>query len=78
MIIILDTNIYRQDLMMKSHKFDILFDYIKKTHSKIVMPEIVHRELIAIYEREISGRLNDYRKAKRNLSGILISTPSLI
>lgn len=72
MNVVLDTNILREDLLMKSTKFNILFDYLKKTNSKIIMPKIVYQEIAAVYEREIIDRLQGFRKAKGALEGALV------
>ena len=72
MNVVLDTNILREDFLMESSKFRILFDYLKKTNSKIIMPKIVYQEIAAVYEREISDRLQGLRKAKGRLERALI------
>jgi len=72
MDVVLDTNIFREDFLMDSSRFRILFDYLRKTDSKVVMPQIVYEEIAAVYEREISDRLEIFKKAKRNLEGALI------
>ncbi len=72
MNVVLDTNILREDLPMKSTKFNILFDYIKKTNSKVIMPKIVYQEIAAVYKREIIDRLQEFRKAKGALKGVLV------
>lgn len=41
MNIIIDSNIIRQDFKLQSIYFDILLDYLKKTHSKFILPDIV-------------------------------------
>jgi len=49
MNVILDTNIYVQDLLMNSASFSLLLDYLNKTGSKIIMPQIVYQELAERY-----------------------------
>jgi len=73
MNIVLDTNIIRHNLLMNSEEFNVLFDYLKKTASKIKMPEIVYKELLALYERELKFRYNQYNRHKGSLGSILIN-----
>lgn len=72
MNVILDTNIFREDFMMASSKFKILFDYLKKTNSKIILPKIVYEEIAAVYERELNNRLQALQKAQGLLQRALI------
>lgn len=62
MDIILDTNIIRQDFTLKSSKFRALFDYVKKTDSDIILFEIVLREVLFLYRKEISALSTDINK----------------
>ncbi len=75
MKVVLDTNIFRQDFLMNSEKFSILFDYLKKTNSRIIMPKIVYQEIAAVYERELTSRLQQFREAKRIFENALINKP---
>jgi len=72
MNIVLDTNIIRKDFLMNSEEFNVLFDYLKKTDSKIKMPEVVYKEALALYERNLISRYNKYISRKNNLNSILI------
>ena len=74
MIIVLDTNVLHDDFLMKSGRFAILLDYVKKTQSKIILPKIVYDELAATYERELSKRLRDYMRANGSLAAALSQT----
>jgi len=74
MNVVLDTNIVREDFLMNSSKFYILFDYLKKTNSKIKMTKIVYQEIAMVYERELANRLEKFGKAKRILESALIDS----
>ncbi|MBC8262847.1 MAG: DUF4935 domain-containing protein [Anaerolineales bacterium] len=73
MKVVLDTNILWQDLPLRSRKFEMLFDFVTKTRSEIVLPQIVYQELEAVYRREAERRLNDFRKARDILGRIFLS-----
>ena len=73
MIIVLDTNVIHSDFLMKSVRFEILFDYVQKTHSKFIIPKIVW-ELAATYERELQAREHQFVEAKRSLTALLTQT----
>ncbi len=57
MDIIIDTNIIKQENYFRSKKFLTLMDYLKKTNSKLVLPQIVKEESISLYEKDISSKL---------------------
>jgi predicted nucleic acid-binding protein len=72
MNIVLDTNIIMQNFLMDSGEFVVLFDYLEKTASKIIMPEIVYKEVMAHYGREFDKRVSEYVKSKNHINSILI------
>ena len=72
MIIVLDTNIFREDFLMNSFKFKILFDFLKKTESKIVVPQIIYQEIDALYRREIEEKISRIEKSRDFLKKILV------
>lgn len=74
MDIILDTNVFAQDFLLRSKHFELLFDYLKKTGSKILLPEIVLKELVATYGKELEKRAEDYQKAKGSLQRLVIGS----
>ena len=63
MNIILDTNILRTDFFLKSKDFEILFDYIKKTHSNIVLLDIVLQEIEKLYDEELKEKYDTIKRA---------------
>ena len=75
MDIVLDTNIFRKDFTMTSDNFIILHDYIKKTKSKVILTEIVYREIAAIYEREMNKRYSVFLENRDYLRRNIIGTP---
>jgi predicted nucleic acid-binding protein len=73
MKIVLDTNILRQDLLLRSRKSEMLLDFAAKTRSQIILPQIVYQELESVYEREIARRLNEFQKARDSLRRSLLN-----
>ncbi len=72
MDVVLDTNILREDFWMRSGRFKVLFDYLKKTQSRIIMPKIVYQEIAAVYERELTSRVKEFKDSKHKLEKALI------
>ncbi|WP_282079586.1 PIN domain-containing protein [Aquimarina algiphila] len=68
MDIILDTNIFRNDLFFNSKDFDILRDYLRKTDSRFVLPQIIIEELKGLYKRTLDENQRNYNKARKNLN----------
>ena len=58
MDIIIDTNILRQDHLLRSQKFQVVFDYLQKTSSHLIIPIVVRDEMIAIFRRQLTELLN--------------------
>ena len=71
MIIVLDTNVFRADFLMRSATFDILLDYVARTDSRIIVPQIVFDELMANYERELILRISHLEKARKSLGQMI-------
>jgi predicted nucleic acid-binding protein len=72
MNIILDTNIFAQDFMMTTPRFELLLDYLKKTKSKLIMPQIVYQEIISLYTRRLKDKLKKFKEAKEHLESVLL------
>ncbi|MFA6358056.1 MAG: PIN domain-containing protein [Candidatus Omnitrophota bacterium] len=72
MDIALDTNIYFSDFFMKSKRFEVVFDYLKKTNSKIIVPQIVYQEIATVYEREFANKLDKFNKSFHDLGNMLV------
>lgn len=71
MDIILDTNIFRNDFFFKSNDFQILKDYLKKTDSSFILPDIILEELKGLYKKTLNERILSYKKACRELNNVL-------
>ena len=65
MNVIIDTNILYQDHRLMSTKSKALLDYLKKTDSKLYIPEVVRQEMIAKLRRT----LTDLSKKHSSLTG---------
>lgn len=70
MDIILDTNIIISENFLRTKKFAVLIDYLKKTHSRIVLPQIVKEESISQYEKMVSSKLIEATKKIEDFSKI--------
>lgn len=53
---VLDTNIFLRKKFLCSKDFHLLFDYLEKTGSRIVVPEIVWGQILAVCLRELHKR----------------------
>ncbi len=78
MDIILDTNVIRNDLMLKSHRFKILLDFALKTGSSIVLPIIVLDELKSLFKRELIFRIRKFENAVNELAYLLPDSKILV
>ena len=61
MDIIIDTNILRQDHLLRSSKFQVLLDYLRKTNSHLIIPTVVKDEMIAIFRRQLIELFDEAR-----------------
>src|SRR5688572_9169845 len=78
MLIVLDTNIFLQDLSLRSAKSRVLKDFLRKTDSHVVLPEIIEMELLAHVERELARQHDIARRAIgriKDLSGAQLPLP---
>src|SRR4051794_31011923 len=73
MDVTLDTNILRQDLRLKSSATRALMDYLHRTNSKILLPQIVYEEIAAIYKRDLVNQIGTFAKAAKALKSHLLS-----
>lgn len=72
MNVLLDSNIYRLDFRMKSPRFRALFDYLRKTRSRLVVPEIVMEEVISNHRREVKKRAAAANDAWQSLGQVIV------
>lgn len=70
MDVILDSNIFRSDFLLKNSLFDALNDYLIKTSSSLVIPEIVLDEVLELYKNEYTSKLKTAKKAIKSFNGI--------
>jgi PIN domain len=56
--VIVDTNILAADFQMTGARLSSLFDYLKRTDGEFVVLNAVKTELLAVYRRQLSERLN--------------------
>lgn len=70
MDVIIDTNIIIQENFLRSNKSAALLDYLKKTNSKIALPQIVKEESISEYEKSVALQLDKATKEIEKLSKI--------
>ncbi|MGI8486128.1 MAG: PIN domain-containing protein [Thermomicrobiales bacterium] len=71
MRVILDTNVIQADPLMRSGRFDVLLEFVKKTESTIVLPQLVCDELEANYARDLQSRVNKWISARNQINGLL-------
>ncbi|MBA7479055.1 hypothetical protein ES707_14486 [subsurface metagenome] len=78
MDIIIDTNILRQDHLLRSHKFQVVLDYLQKTNSHLIIPTVVKNEMISIFRRELIELFNEAKnKAAKIDSWCYDNTPRI-
>lgn len=77
MNIVLDSNIYRRDILLKSKDFEIMLDYLKKTTSSLIVPQIILDEITGLYKRTLNDRVNTYKSSFQNLQLTLASETKL-
>ncbi len=77
MNIIIDTNIIRKDLKLKSNKFDIIRDYLQKTNSSFILPRIVLLEIEGIYKRLLNEKVNSLKGSAAKINEITFKTQDL-
>lgn len=68
MDIILDSNIYRSDFLLRSSEVDVLVDYLGRTDS---FPQIILDEIRELHKRAIKERISTVNKAVNNLKLVL-------
>jgi hypothetical protein len=49
MDIVLDSNIFCSDIPLRSKEIDVVLNYLEKTESAIVMPQIILDEITGLY-----------------------------
>jgi len=72
MDIVLDTNILRNDLLLRSKDFEVLKDYLAKTDSSVILPKIIFDELAGLYKRTQRERGAQLTKAINHFNLTLV------
>ena len=78
MNVILDTNIFRSDITLRSKEFTILLDYLSKTESKLMIPQIILDEIKGLFKRTLIERITELKKNINNINLILTDNNSHI
>lgn len=76
MNIIIDSNIFNRDLKLKDRNFDIISDYLSRTNSDIVIPQIVLEEIKNLYKKALQNNFNTYAGSVVKLAATFISAPT--
>jgi hypothetical protein len=72
MDIVLDSNIFRGDITLRSKEFDILLDYLSKTSSSVIVPQIIFDEIKGLYARTLGERTTELQKVSNNINLLMI------
>ena len=73
MNVVFDSNIFRQDMGLRSNRVTVLLDYLRRTESRLVIPQVVWEELLANYERLLRQEAGKLEQAHREVKKILVS-----
>ena len=65
MDILIDTNIYVNNILMSSNDILLLLDYLDRTKSKVLMPKVILEEIRGYYSRTFKENLD---KANKHIS----------
>lgn len=68
MDVVLDTNIFRSDILLRSKDFEILLDYLMKTESSIKLPQVIFDEILGVYKRTLKDRQSELEKVVKNIN----------
>jgi hypothetical protein len=58
---------------MESDLHKILYSYLQKTDSKLLMPEVVYQELPVVYKKRLHEEYNKFVNAERQLHNLMIT-----
>jgi len=70
--VLLDSNIYKHDLTLDGAKFRLLVSQAAQGRFGLALPEVVAREVTALYHREIETKLRELGKASRRLRSLRV------
>lgn len=77
MVVILDTNILIKCPRMDTNFHKLLYDYLDKTDSHILLPKLVLEESKAVYKRTLIEKYEKYQEKGILLNALLISKKEL-
>lgn len=70
MHIVLDSNIYAADYKLSGVAFKTLFDYIRRTGSRLVLPRIIREEVVCGFGRRLKRESKGFSEAHRKYSSL--------
>ncbi len=73
MDVLLDSNIYLQDLKLEGNQFTELFTYLRRTGSRILLPHLVREEVLARCRYKLWDATRKLESARENLSKLKIT-----
>ena len=73
MHIILDANIYAADYRMKGVAFQSLFEYMRRSESKLVLPRVIREEVVIGYGRRLKSETKAFEEAWRKYRHVDLS-----
>lgn len=76
MHVILDANVYIEDLKLRKNRFANLFDFLRRTDSTLVIPELVLEEVLARHKDSLETKLKRVVTAGDDLSRFLVTGES--
>ncbi|AVQ98102.1 hypothetical protein OBCHQ24_03300 [Oceanobacillus iheyensis] len=74
MLVVLDANVIKKNFMLTSIDFNNLFDYLIKTQSRLIIPQIVWEEIQNLYKQELKQRYDDYEDTYSKLNLLLMNS----
>jgi len=72
MDIVLDTNIYEANFSLTSAKWEALTAYLHKTNDHLIIPYVVHHEVIAHYKADLKTAVKGLKQSASILSEVAI------
>ncbi|KXY37012.1 PIN domain-containing protein [Bacillus sp. FSL L8-0199] len=72
MLVVLDANVIKKNFMLTSIDFNNLIDYLIKTQSKLIIPQIVWEEIQNLFKKDLEQRYEDYKNGVLKLNVLLM------
>lgn len=67
MDILLDSNVLLSDPWLRSARFGALFDFVQRTGSRLLLPEVVELEVAAVLQRRVQDNLKELHDCLHDL-----------